>query len=68
MIQHLFKFTKDCLEQQKKLTLHWYERDGLLTYYNQLKLDEFIQNSDDWLNKVEVINFNIIYHRCRGDH
>ena len=48
--------------------MHWYERDVLLTYYNQLKLNEFIQNSDDWLNKVEVINFNIIYHRCRGDH
>ena len=39
------------------LDAKWYERDGLLT-----RIDEI-----HYINNTNLINFNIIHHRCRGD-
>lgn len=46
--------------------LKWYERDGLLTYINQLKYNELIENSDKHFRIAKVINFEIIHKECRG--
>lgn len=43
--------------------LSWYERDSLVTYIGQLKYKDFISNSDAYLEKAEVINFDMIYAR-----
>ena len=48
--------------------LKWYERDGLLTYIDQLKYKRFTSDSDKYLEKAQVINFDMIHNRCRGDH
>ena len=48
-------------------SLKWFERDGLLTYTDQLKYSEFISNPDQYLKESEVANFDMIHARCRGD-
>ena len=41
--------------------LPWYERDGLLTYFDQLKYKEFICDPDAAVKNTEVINFDMIH-------
>ena len=48
--------------------LKWYERDGLLTYIDQLKYERFNSDPDKYLEKAQVINFDIIHNRCRGGY
>ena len=47
--------------------LKWYERDGLFTYIDQLKYELFTNDPDKYLEKAEVVNFEMIHNRCRGD-
>ena len=44
--------------------LKWSERNGLLTYIDQLKYSEFSLDLD---KEAEVVNFDIIHSKCRGD-
>ena len=44
--------------------LKWSERSGLLTYINQLKYSEFSLDLD---KEAEVVNFDMIHAKCRGD-
>ena len=46
--------------------LPWYERDGLMTYIDQIKYKEYAENKDEYLKNVEVVNFDIIHNHCRG--
>ena len=46
--------------------LKWYERDGLLTYIDQLKYIEFIENPAEDFRTVKVINVDIIHKECKG--
>ena len=46
--------------------LPWYERDGLLTYIDQLKYKEFISDSDVAVKNTKVINFDMIHTQCWG--
>ena len=47
--------------------LKWFERDGLLTYIDQLKYERFISDPDKYLEKANVIKFEMIHNKCRGD-
>ena len=47
--------------------LKWYERDGFLTYIDQLKYSEFSKNPDGSVKNAKVVNFEIIHVQCRGD-
>ena len=47
--------------------LPWYERDGLLSYIDALKCEEFLKDTDCHFKTVQVVNFDIIHHECRGD-
>ena len=49
------------------LNLPWYERDGLMSYIDSLKCQDFLNDTDEHFQKAEVTNFNIILHKCRGD-
>ena len=50
-------------EYQSKDT-PWYECDGLFTYIDQLKYEEFILNPDECFGKAEITNFDIVNQRC----
>ena len=49
-----------------KKNLKWYERDGLMTYIDRIGYEWFEEDGDKYLENVNVINFDIIYHQCRG--
>ena len=50
-----------------KENLKWYERDGLLTYIDQLKWSEFKNDRDTYINETKMVNFDIIHNEHRGD-
>ena len=41
-----------------------YDRDGLMTYIDQLEYKRCISDPDSYLEKAEVINFVIIHAMC----
>ena len=42
-----------------------YERDGLMTYIDQLKWKKFISDPDASIKNIKVINFEMIHAQCR---
>ena len=48
--------------------LPWYERDGLMTYIDQLKWKEFISDPDVAIRNTKIKNFEMIHAQCRGTH
>ena len=38
-----------------------------MTWYDDLKYDEFVSDMNGYFENVQVINFYIIHHLCRGD-
>ena len=50
-----------------KENLKWYEKEGLITYFDQLKYKEFRENRDKYINETKIVNFDIIHNLCRGD-
>lgn len=47
--------------------LPWYERDGLMTWYNQRKCEEFLKNPGENFQKTKITNFDIIHRKPRGE-
>ena len=50
--------------------LSWYERDGLMTWYDQGKCKEFSRDTDKHFRETKIINFDIfdiIRTECRGE-
>ena len=50
-----------------KDNLKWYERDGLITYINQLEYKRFEEHRDSYLEKISITNFDIIHNKCRNE-
>ena len=40
----------------------WYEREGLMTYIDQLKYKRFKENRDEDFKNTEIVNCDIINH------
>ena len=47
--------------------ISWYERDGLMTWYNKCKCDDFLRDTDKHFREVKIINFDIIHREFRGE-
>ena len=43
------------------------EERSFLTYLDDVKCDQFMENPDKSFKKTKVVNFDIIHHECRGD-
>ena len=50
-----------------KDNLKWYEKEGLITHFQQREYQEFKRNRDAYINETKILNFDIIHHICRGD-
>ena len=50
-----------------KENLKWYERDGLITYIEQLEYKKFKEDRDSYLEKIKITNFDIIHSKCRNE-
>ena len=47
--------------------LSWYERDGLMTWYNQMKCEDFLRDTNKHFQEAKKVNFNIIHRQCYGE-
>ena len=45
----------------------WYEPDGLMTWFDQCKCEDFLSDTDQHFNQAKVINFDIIRRECNGE-
>ena len=50
-----------------KTECKWYEHYLLMPYIDDLKYNEFIENTDEYFQKAKIINFDITHHECKGD-
>ena len=57
------KVANKYVPRYEKLDLPWYKRDGLVTYIDDLKYKEFIDNPDEHFSNGEVNIFDIIHNR-----
>ena len=48
--------------------LSWYERNGLMTWYEQIKCENFVCNIDKHFKEVNVIKLDIIHREARGEN
>ena len=46
--------------------LPWYERHGLITWYDQVKSQKFLRNSNNHFKTASFINFDIIRREAAG--
>ena len=47
--------------------LPWYERNGLITCYDQGQCEVFLRDTDKHFREAKIINFDIIWRECRGE-
>ena len=47
--------------------LLWYECYGLMTWYDQIKCEDFLRDTDQHFQQAKIINFDIIHRECRGE-
>ena len=45
----------------------WYERDGLLTWYDQMKYERFLQDVNNHFANIKIVNFEIINKWIKGE-
>ena len=60
-------FTNNYIPEFVPDNLPWYERDGLMTYIDKLKYDDFIRFTDSHFKNTRVVNFDIIRKQARGE-
>ena len=41
----------------------WYERDGLNAWYEQMKCNEFLEDTDNHFKILEITDFDVIYNK-----
>ena len=47
--------------------LPWYERDGLMTWHDQGKCADFLEDTNNHFREAKIINFDIIHRQCQGE-
>ena len=45
----------------------WYERGGLMTWYDQMKYEDFLRDTNKHFQEVKRVDFDIIHRQCRGE-
>ena len=43
--------------------LPWYERDGLMTWYDQVQCQQFLEDTDKHFQNLKIINFDMIHSK-----
>lgn len=59
-------FTNNYIPEHVSDKLLWYESDGLMTYIDKLKYNNFARDRDAHLKKTEVVNFDMIINGLEG--
>lgn len=45
----------------------WYERDGLMAWYDEIKCEDFLRDTDKHFQQAKIINFDITHRECCGE-
>lgn len=45
----------------------WYERDGFMTWYDQVKYEDFLKNCKQHFEDTKIINFHYTRREARGE-
>ena len=61
------KLINEYIPTKGKTEFKWYEHYLLMPYIDDLKYNEFIENTDEHFQKAKIINFDITQHECNGD-
>ena len=61
-------FTDNYIPEYVPEDLPRYERDGLMSYIDQLKCIEFLSDPDTAIKNTKTINFKMIHAQCKGTH
>ena len=59
--------TNNYIPEYVAQNLPWYERDGLMTSYDQIKCQEFLRNSDKHFKTGKIVNFDIISREAAAE-
>ena len=44
-----------------------YERYGLMTWYDEIKCEDFLRDTDKHFQQAKIINFDITHRQCCGE-
>ena len=47
--------------------LKWNERDGLMTWYDQVKCEQFLKDVNNHFSNTKIVNFDIIDKSIKGE-
>ena len=47
--------------------LPWYKHEGLLVWYDQNKCEEFLENTDEHFQNIQILNFDLINTNVKID-
>ena len=47
--------------------LPWYKRDDLMTWYDQVKCQDLLRDTDRNFDETKIVNFDKIHKQCRGE-
>ena len=53
-------------KKREKKKYEWCEHD-LMTYIDNLKHEQFVEDMDSHFSRVKISNFDLIHHQCCGD-
>ena len=59
--------TNNYIPESTPSNLPWYEIDGLITWLDKVKCDEFLEDFNKHFRKKKIVNFYIIYKSNRGE-
>ena len=45
----------------------WYKHEGLLVWYDQNKCEEFLENTDEHFQNIQILNFDLINTNVKID-
>ena len=48
--------------------LPWYKRDGLMRWYEQCKCQEFLENTGEHFQNLQILNFDMINSNGKIDN
>ena len=58
-----FRNDKKFIRKYVPNNLKWYERDGLNTWYLQIKCNDFLMDTDQHFKETNIVNFDIIKNK-----
>lgn len=57
----------NCVPIYVPRNLPWYEKDGLMTWYDQCKCEDFLRDTNKDIRETKIVNFDIIHKEFCGD-